>query len=755
LSFNSGAGAFTLGGARYTIRTAAGVTNNSAATETINNAITLGIAQTWSATTGNLVFGGNIANGGFLLTIGGSSNTSASGIISGTGGLTKSGTGTLTLSGVNTYTGATTVNAGTLIGAANDALGTTAHTDTVNSGGTLGIQGGITLNSNQTISISGAGAAGRSGAIDNIFGTNTIVGPINLATDVNSQIGATAGALTLSGIINISPTATVDSTLSFNPASGASITVSGRLTDTGSPKMLNVVHIGNGTLTLSNATNNYWGNTSLGIAGGTNTGTLALGISGALTTANGAAIITIYSGTLDLNNFDATATNLVLGGGGAGSTAAITTGTGTLTLNAGLTYNATNNPLGATISGNLVLGPNAFVIGDSTAAAVDLTVSAVVSGPAGLTKTGAGTMVLSGANTYTGATTVSAGVLNIQNATGLGTVAGGTTVSNGATLQFQNNVTIGNEALNIRGTGAVGQTGALVNVSGTNNYGGLLTLAGATTLSSDSGTLNLTNAGTITGATFGLTLTGAGDGSISSIIGTTSGSLTKSGTGTWTLSGANTFTGATTVSGGTLILASGSGSALGSTSAITVNSGGTLFLGASNQINNTATITLGGGTFAKGNFSEGSAGTAGAGALILSATGSHLDFGTGTVGVLTFASLVAGGHTVTIDNWTGTIATVGNGLTDRLIFASDQSGNLGSFNFTGFGPGAVEFNLGGGYFEVTAVPEAGTYFSGSIVLALILLHHRKQLRQLLHRGRGCGKCAGADVGNTMASVENT
>jgi hypothetical protein len=63
------------------------------------------------------------------------------------------------------------------------------------------------------------------------------------------------------------------------------------------------------------------------------------------------------------------------------------------------------------------------------------------------------------------------------------------------------------------------------------------------------------------------------------------------------------------VSGGTLTLASGSGSALGSTSA----------------------ITLGGGTFANGNFSEGSANTAGVGALNLTAAGSHLDFGTGTV----------------------------------------------------------------------------------------------------------------------------
>jgi fibronectin-binding autotransporter adhesin len=346
---------------------------------------------------------------------------------------------------------------------------------------------------------------------------------------------------------------------------------------------------------------------------------------------------------------------------------------------------------------------------------------------------------LNAANTYTGATTVSAGILNVQNATGLGTTAGGTTVSNGATLQLQGGIIVGSEALNIRGTGASGQTGALVNVSGANNYGGLLTLSAATTLSSDSGTLNLTNTGTITGATFGLTLTGSGNGSIASIIGTTTGSLTKSGTGTWTLTGANTFTGATTVSGGTLSLANGSGSSLGFTSGITVNTGAILYLAANNQINNTAQITLAGGTFRRGNFSEGTAGSAGAGALSLTAAGSHLDFGTGTVGILTFASFTSGGNTLTIDNWTGVAATIGNGLTDRLIFASNQSGNLGRFNFTGFGSGAMQFDLGNGYFEVTPVPEAGTYFSGAIVFALILLHHRKQLRQVLERQRASRK----------------
>src|SRR5207253_2775902 len=145
----------------------------------------------------------------------------------------------------------------------------------------------------------------------------------------------------------------------------------------------------------------------------------------------------------------------------------------------------------------------------------------------------------------------------MQNATGLGMGDAGATVSNGATLQIQGGITVGAEALTISGAGASGATGALENVSGTNNYGGLLKLGADSTISSDAGTLNLTNTGTITGATFGLTLTGAGNGSISSIIGTTTGTLTKTGSGAWTLSRANTFTGEVTINQGTLTVATG------------------------------------------------------------------------------------------------------------------------------------------------------------------------------------------------------
>lgn len=594
-TFDSTAGAFVLSGAAFTLSN--GLTNNSTATQTINNHITLTLAQTWSAASGNLIFGGNIANGGFLLTINGSSNTSASGILSGTGGLTKSGTGTLTLSGANSYTGATTVSAGVLNIRHATGLGTTAAGTTVTSGAALQLQGGIAVG-NETLTLNGTGIS-STGALRNISGNNSWAGTItiNSTTRINSDSG----------------------TLTLDVASGNAIT-----------------------------------------------------------------------GSND---------NLQIGGAG----------------------NVTINDVIATGNGTL-------------------------------TKDGLGTLILNAANTYTGLTTVSAGVLNIRNATGLGTTANGTTVSSGATLQLQNNITIGNEALTLRGSGASGQNGALVNISGTNNYSGLLTLGATSTISSDSGTLNLTNLGTITGATFGLTLRGSGNGTVASIIGTTSGTLTKSGTGTWTLTGANTFTGATTVNGGTLTLASGSSGALGFTSAITVNSGGTLLLGGHNQINNLASLTLAGGTFARGIFSEGGINTVGLGALNLTAAGSHVDFGTGAVGIITFASFAPGSFTLTIDNWTGSAGAMGTGFTDRLIFAANQSGNLGRFDFTGFGPGAVQFDLGGGYWEIVPVPEAGTYLSGFIVFALILFHHRKQFRQLIHRRLASRKpCFSTTHGTGVAS----
>ena len=127
--------------------------------------------------------------------------------------------------------------------------------------------------------------------------------------------------------------------------------------------------------------------------------------------------------------------------------------------------------------------------------------------------------------------------------------------------------------------------------------------------------------------------------------------------------------------------------------------------------------------------------SAGFGALTLTATGSKLDFGTGTVGILSFASVTpstAGDfYTLTIDNWTGAANTVGSALTDRLIFSGTQSANLSYFSFTGYN-GATEFSLGNGLYEVapvTPVPEPSTYAAAALAAAVVgwqLLRRRRQ-----------------------------
>ena len=69
----------------------------------------------------------------------------------------------------------------------------------------------------------------------------------------------------------------------------------------------------------------------------------------------------------------------------------------------------------------------------------------LLTGAGALVKDGSATLSLSGANTYAGTTNISAGVLNLQNATALGTTAGATIVANGAALQLQGGIIVGGE----------------------------------------------------------------------------------------------------------------------------------------------------------------------------------------------------------------------------------------------------------------------------------------------------------------------
>jgi hypothetical protein len=162
-----------------------------------------------------------------------------------------------------------------------------------------------------------------------------------------------------------------------------------------------------------------------------------------------------------------------------------------------------------------------------------------------------------------------------------------------------------------------------------------------------------------------------------------------------------------------------------------VNAGASLVLGASNQINDSASLTLAGGTFATAGFSEGSSGAAGIASLILIGAGSQIDFGTGTTGTLAFALFNPGSNTIVIDNWTGVAGTAGGATSDRLIFATSQAANLNDFLFDGY-YGATQIALGNGYYEVTPltpVPEINPAFLSAVCLFGGIVLHRRCIRR--------------------------
>ena len=193
-------------------------------------------------------------------------------------------------------------------------------------------------------------------------------------------------------------------------------------------------------------------------------------------------------------------------------------------------------------------------------AGTQLTLGGLIDGSLGFSKTSSGLLLLNGANTYTGTTTVTAGTLKLGNPSALGTTDMGTSVTSGAVLDLNGQTYINSEALSLNGTG-ISDGGALINSSATTaTFPGLITLGSASSIQSDAGYILLTNTGNISGTGYGLTLSGTATGSsLSSAIATgASGSLTKTGTGNWALNvnGSNnyTYTGATTISSGKLIL---------------------------------------------------------------------------------------------------------------------------------------------------------------------------------------------------------
>jgi fibronectin-binding autotransporter adhesin len=587
------------------------IDNTSGGSITVAN----GSSQNWN---GDFTFTGsnalNLGTGSVTLTgnrqITTTTNTlTVGGVISGGFGLIKAGAGTLALNGANLYTGSTTINAGTVTLGSTTALGPATSAAVNISVGTLSLNGN---------SITLSDLSGTGGTVNN-----------NTATPVTLTVNKTSGSSTFSGTLVNGSTGTLALTKS-----------------------------GDGTLILGNSANSYTGATT--VQGGTllsNTNNVLPTTSPIFVTAAGT------TATLDLNGFNNTVASLTLGGTTTSSVPVVQTGAGTLTLGGNVAYDATNNPAGGAINGKLDLGASTrtFTVGDSTTVVADLTVGAVISGAVGITKAGAGTLVLTNANTYTGLTTVSVGALNIRNATALGTDAAGTTVTGGAALQIQGGIAVGNEALTLNGTG-VADDGALRNVMDANSFAGAITLDSASRINSDAGTLTLTG-GITTSAANTLTIGGAGDVTVSTTAISGGGTLTKDGAGTLILAGTHTYTGATSITAGTLQL-DGSLAAL---STVGVGTSGTLT--GTGTVNGNATLT------GNGVIDFGSAGNI---VGTLGVTGGNWN-GTGSVTGLVTAS----SGTFTIGAAGNLTATAGLNVTGGSLVAASSSSKLtGSLNYT-------------------------------------------------------------------------
>ncbi|BCU77288.1 hypothetical protein llg_20030 [Luteolibacter sp. LG18] len=590
----------------------------------------------------------------------GTVSMTGTGVIAGGTTVTKEGAGTFLLSTPNTFLGQTLVNAGILqLGNAN-ALGASGigNETLVATGATLDVNG-QSLNSatiSEIIKIEGDGVSSLGSLVNN--GSSQINALNNLTLTANASVGGTARFDIRSA--NGAPT-------SFLEMGNFTLTKIGanQVSVVGTPISQGNIVINAGTLSLESTTSTA-GTGTITIAA---TGTLGIyaNVAGGVTwpiTSNGGTINNLGSAaTLSSTIALATGTTTTITGSAGTTLPSAITGTGDLlktgsssytfastkaftgkitvnqgtlvqdatgnlggtppsfvadglTLNGGAISNSGSQIVGVTIPANrgVTLGASGgTIIGDSTSGNFGITVSSVITGSGLLTKSGGGYVQLSGANTYTGGTTVSNGsatsathgAIDLNNASGLGT--GNLTYTHTGSitgLRFQvdatlaNNITFSSSAVTNRflldasrnivlnGVLAGGNAGGTwqldINATSTLTLAGNSTYIGTTKLNSGKlivstydtalGTSTLQFAGNATLATGGVSaartlanamtinsgITATLDASVGALtlngpIGG-SGNLIQTVNGVVTLGGANTYTGTTTYNLGLLTL---------------------------------------------------------------------------------------------------------------------------------------------------------------------------------------------------------
>ena len=356
-----------------------------------------------------------------------------------------------------------------------------------------------------------------------------------------------------------------------------------------------------------------------------------------------------------------------------------------------------------TISAPIVLGSttvNQTVTVSNASSTVRI--SGAVSGSVGLSKADAGTLVLAGANTYTGVTTNSGGVLALTNGAAI-LDTGAIFNSGGATLRVDSSETIGS-------------------------------LSGA-------GSVNLNGSGVA------LTIAENSANAISGVI-SNNGSLVKTGTGTTTLTGANTYSGTTTISGGALRV--GAGSTSGQLGTGNVINNGTLIVHRSDT-NTIGNVISGTGSLINSNA------TGAAGALTLTASNSYsggttlngnnvnlnsvsaLGTGTVTMNLASNASSIFANFDGTLGN-----AIVLSGASNAAIYRGTNQNSLvltGNMNSTATSTLSIVANNSGN----TGLSGSTTFRSNTVAMG-------SQTMTILNQGVSGGKASSDNQATVFEGV---
>ncbi len=454
------------------------ITMNStvASNQLFNANLTLGTAVTGtttitnSSTTNTITFAGTIQGGS-----GGTAgvktlNTAGAGSINFTNSLGAGGGTVLNLTNTGTATSVITLS-----GSGSSSFGTLRAT----ANGTIVVNG-------QTVTVANSSGFGGNSTTNGKFelqsGSASFNGGITSGNTGDSTLIKVSGGTFSAASISLGRTSNPGTTLPSSVTTGSGFVVTGGNASVtgnvtiGTSNSAATSHISGGNLTvngrfgLGNTSNNRY--SMLQVSGGNFTITdatngLVLGLSS--TTANSSGAL-FTGGTSTVERISFGVSNAFAGSTGAivlnGASASLYLGSGGIVQDSTNTYNRTinltNGTLGAKAdwASSLAMNLNGSGVTIKAADAADvsknITLSGVLSGANGFTKIGGGSLTLSGANTYSGATIINAGQINAGNAGALGTgnvtLGGGTLVSSVSGVSGVGTVTFNSGGLNLNDT---------------------------------------------------------------------------------------------------------------------------------------------------------------------------------------------------------------------------------------------------------------------------------------------------------------